>query len=531
MPSAQLPFGPVLETSSEEIAGASPEAFNVLVDTRGTLRKRPGLRAYSGVAPATVIDSAGILGLYVTDKRVAHTSGSATVSGTNPGVLYAVGATVSASGGGHGRGHIVYRVAGGVATALTGTANEDRLSADAIATTRTPRPKFVETEALLVVAGGAEVGKIDIRPETFSAPNFTTNASYHAMSFLGGCPPLANFLITNSSRLLANDTQLDQTKFRYSDISQGIVSFAGHESWDPSPGAAGFTTAEAKSDAIVAMDENTNDIYIFGRRNLQLFLPDGSSTFAPSVAQETGCLAPYSVTKIDDGFVWLDHQTRFVKSNGSEFGDIGASIQATLDDLATPGDAYGYRFSESFADCLVFRFEADLTTLVWQAGVGWARWAQYNATTGAWDQFPVLCHHQRADGGLNIVGLSDGTIRVLSLDAADDLGTPIVAYSKTGFLDRESDERKTSEAVHLTFKLTPGMTPVTCYLDYRDDLSQEWTSIPIELSASDGNLTPTITLNSLGVYYRRQWLFRFPETGDMKLVRAVERFSLEEVEE
>jgi hypothetical protein len=526
MPTAILPFGPVLETTSEEIAGGSPEAFNVLVDIRGTLRKRPGIKAYP-VAGSGVVDASGVLGLYVTDARTAHTDGTDTVSGTHPAVLYAVGATVNAADDDHPRGRNIYRVEGGSATLLTGTADEDRLKADALADTRQPRPQFVETEALLVIAGGDEIAKIDIRPETFTSPNFATNADYHDVSLLGGCPPLASFLVTNSSRLLANDTQLDQTKVRYSDINQGIVTFAGHESWDPSPGAAGFFTAEAKSDSIVAIAENTNDIYIFGRRNLQLFIQDGQTTFAPTSSLEIGCLAPYSVVKIDDGFVWIDHVTRIVKSNGREFNDIGSSVQLTLDQFAAPEDCYAYRFSDSFADCLVFRFEEDEQTLVWQAGVGWARWAQFNATTEEWDQFPVLAHHQRADGGLNVVGLEDGTIRLLTLDADDDLGTPIVAYAKTGFLDREADERKTCSSVSLTFKLTPNMTPVTCYLDYRDDLSDEWNSIPIELSTHDGNLTPTIVIRSLGVYYRRQWLFRFPETGDMKLIRASEKFKVE----
>jgi hypothetical protein len=530
MPSAPIPFGPLLETSSDQISGGSPEAFNVLLDARGTLRKRPGLRAYTGVAPATSIDANGVLGLYVTDKRVAHTSGSAIVSGEHPGVLYAVGATVNASGDDHPRGRNVYRVAGGSATLLTGTADEDRLAADALATTRAPRPQFVETEALLVIAGGAEPAKIDIRPETFSAPNFTTNADYHNIAFLGGCPPLSSFVVTNSSRLLMNDTQLDQTKIRYSSIAQGIVTTTGHETWDPSPGAAGFVTAEAKSDAIVAFAENTNDIYVFGRRNLQLFAPDPSTTFAPTVTLELGCVAPYSVVKTDDGFAWVDHQTRIVSSNGNEWNDLGAPIQETLDALTSPEDCYGYRYNESFADCYVFRFEADEQTLVWQAGVGWARWAQLNELTGEWEQFPVLCHHQRPDGGLNVVGLEDGTIRVLSLDADTDLGATIVAHVRTGFIDRGSDVRKRCRAVHLTFKLPPNMTPGTCFLEYRDDLSEEWMQIPLQLSTGDGNLTPTITVRSLGVYYRRQWRFRFPETGDLRLVRAVEDFSIEEQE-
>ncbi|HET8957329.1 MAG TPA: hypothetical protein VFM95_02615 [Microcella sp.] len=378
---------------------------------------------------------------------------------------------------------------------------------------------------MLVIAGGAEIGKIDIRPETFSAPNFTTNADYQEMSFLGGCPPLASHIIGNSSRILANDTQLDQTKLRYSDISQGIVDFVGHETWSPSPGAAGFFTAEARPDSIVACAENTNDIYVFGKTSLQLFSPDTSVTFAPSVTKEVGCLAPYGIVKYDEKFVWVDHLTRIVMSDGREWQDVGGPIQATLDDLTTPSDCYAYRFSESFADCLIFRFETDGETLVLQPSSGWARWALHTASTDDFSMFPVLSHVLRQDGGLNVVGLADGTIRLLTLDAETDLGAPIVAYVRTGFEDHKSNHRKQSQAVHLVFKREPGLSDnVTCYLEYRDELSDEWTVIDIDLGVDDGDLNPVVTLRSLGVYRRRQWRFRFPNENKLFLVRATEDF-------
>lgn len=523
-----IPFGPTLETSSEQISGASPEAYNVIADARGTLRKRPGIAAYS-VAPSTAVDANGVLALYLTQDRVAHTSGTPTVSGTNQGVLYAVGATVNASGGGHNRGRNVYRIAGGSATLVgTGAANEDRLSTPAaVATTRFPRPTFAETEALLILAGGAEMGKIDIRPETFSAPNFTTNADYHEMSFLGGCPPLASHVIPNSSRILANDTQLDQTKVRYSDISQGIVDFSAHESWDPSPGAAGFFTAEARADNIVALAENTNDIFLFGTTSLQLFSPDTTVTYAPSITKEIGCLAPYSPVKWDDRYVWLDHLTRFVASDGREWTDVGGPVQATLDALTAPEECYGYRFSDSFADCLVFRFETDGVTLVYQPKIGWSRWATIDATTEAVTQFPVLSHHLRQDGGLNVVGLSNGTIRTLALTNTTDLGSAIVAFVSTGFVDRDTDNLKRTVAVRLSLKRTAALSNgVVCTLLWRDDLSTNWNSVDVSLDVSDGDLNPVVTLRSLGVYRRRQWRFKFAASAELYLVRATEEFEV-----
>jgi len=527
-----IPFGPALETSGEEISGASPEAFNVIVDARGTIRKRPGLAAYTGVAPATAVDAAGVLGLYLTQAQVAHTTGTAIVSGTHPGILYAVGATVNASGGGHNAGRNVYRIVGGAATLVgTGTANEDRLSTPAAgATTRTPRPVFAETEALLIIAGGAEIGKIDIRSETFSAPNFTNpNPDYNEMSFLGGCPPLASHVFVNSSRVMANDTQLDRTKIRFSDISQGIVDFSGHETWAPSPGAAGFVTAEARSDSIVSCAENTNDIFLFGTTSLQLFAPDASTTLAPSITREAGCLAAYSPIKVDDKYVWLDHMTRVVGSDGRQWDDLGKAVQDTMDNLTAPQECYSYRYNENFADCVVFRFQTDQVTLVMQPGIGWSKWGTYSATTDSFTMFPVLCHHMRSDGGLNVVGLEDGTIRTLSLDNLDDLGTPIAAYVTTGFIDRDSDNFKTTESVRLTFKRTRLLSAgVVAYLEFRDDLSDEWTTLEIDLGVEDGNLAPTIEFRSLGIYRRRQWRFRWADTAGLFLVRASEQFTVQD---
>lgn len=535
--SEEISFRPALETSGEEIGGSSPESFNVVVDAKGVLRKRPGLAAYS-VAPSTAVDAAGVLGLYLTQDQVAHTTGTATVSGTHPGILYAVGATVNASGGGHNTGRNVYRIVGGAATLVgTGAANEDRLSTPgALATTRFPRPVFAETEALLIIAGGAEIAKIDIRSETFSAPNFTNpNPTYNQMSFLGGCPPLASHVFTNSSRVCANDTQLDRTKIRFSDISQGITDFSGHETWTPSPGAAGFVTAEARSDIIVSCAENTNDIFLFGTTSLQLFSPDSSTTFAPSITREIGCLAPYSPVKVDDKYVWLDHRTRVIASDGRQWDDIGKPIQATLLALTTPSDCYAYRYVESIADCVCLRFEASGKTLVLQEGIGWGQWALYDAASDTFSQFPVLSHHLRWDGGLNVVGLSDGTIRTLSLNNTTDINldgttSPIVSYSTTGFLDRGTDNYKTTESVRLVMKRTAALSAgVSAYLDYRDTLADEWETREIDLGVNDGDFNPVIEFRSIGgPYRRRQWRFRWTNAAGLFLVRVVENFVIQD---
>jgi hypothetical protein len=95
----------------------------------------------------------------------------------------------------------------------------------------------------------------------------------------------------------------------------------------------------------------------------------------------------------------------------------------------------------------------------------------------------------------------------------------------TGFLDHGSDNLKQSLAAHLTFKRTQAFSEgVVCYLDYRDDLSAEWTTLDIELGVDDGDLNPVVVFRSLGTYRRRQWRFRFPDAAGLCLVRASEKF-------
>src|SRR6185369_13561440 len=93
-------------------------------------------------------------------------------------------------------------------------------------------------------------------------------------SRLLGDPPLATHVTANSSRLLANDATVDKTKIRFSGVFQGTVD-----------------TTE--------MEDNTNEIFVWGTDNLQIFVPDTNLIFAHAATREIGTCAPYSIIKKD----------------------------------------------------------------------------------------------------------------------------------------------------------------------------------------------------------------------------------------
>ena len=154
----KIKLGPIQESGQERLAGAAPLALNVVIDGKGTAMRRPGLSAYAE-APTAAVDVDGIDAVHVTAADA----------------LYAVGGALN--------GRHVYKIDGGSAADLSNVVNG-----------RIPGslwPIVTETAGLLVFAAGSEPCKLVLATD--------------AMSRLGGSPPIASHMVSNASRLLAND--------------------------------------------------------------------------------------------------------------------------------------------------------------------------------------------------------------------------------------------------------------------------------------------------------------------------------------
>ncbi len=477
---ADIVFGPFQEGSYEELGGSSPRAINVVIDPKGVVSKRPGIASYS-VAPSGVVDADGITGLY----------------SDNTGQLFAIGGTPDAR-------HI-YKLFNGAASDLSIAPNSTLRGRR--------RPIFAETEVFLVMAGGSNIQKL----------NLTTLMSTQ----LGGSPPIASHIVANSSRLAANDIIVDKTKIRFSGISQGTVDTTGHETWDNTglTDDGGFITAEARPDPIQAVHENTNEVFVWGVDNVQIFAPDVSSIFAPTVTREAGTLAPYSIIKQGQDFFWLDQHRRIVYSDGRQFQNLEGPIKAQLDALVDPTDCFGYRVFAGHVDCLVWTFPTDGRTFAYQIGGGWSEWFGWDDSQANFKRFIVNAHHLRRDGGLNVVGTTDGRVGKLSLGSYDDRGEKIVAYVESGFQNRETDFLKKCHAVK--FAIRRGSTAAASLgrIEWRDDTGPWNGPIFIDTGVTGDNHCVR-EIRSLGSYRRRQWRWTFSDTSPLSLLKVTEVFSI-----
>lgn len=481
MPQERIPFVPNQESGAETLAGASPEAHNVVIDRRGAVRRRPGIATDTTLA-TTTIDANGIDGLHATagGKLLAVSAASRTLYEVGPNAAVNLSNTSGAS------------LAGGA------------------------RPVFAETEGLVAIASG-------------NAPHRLVLDSGD-MAALGGSPPDCTHIVANAGRLLVNQPVGDfPGRISYSSTAFGSTT-TGHEEWSLGTGTAGFFTAEARPDRVLALHESTNELFAFGASTLQVFAPDAQSVYAPLPTKEYGCMAAYSVVKRDQAFAWLDDRRRFVLSDGRSFEVLSSPIQQTLDDMSTVSDCFGYRVHHGPVDCLVWTFPTDGRTFAYQFEAGWSQWSGWDNATGNFKPFTVTAHHQRADTGLNLVGTSAGRVAALKASAQDDLGDPIVARVDTGFLDRGTDRRKQCVSLRLVLERTEpsGSDEPVVHVSWRDDLGPWGAPRAVSLGSS-GYRVVVGQLRSLGVYRRRQWRFTFSGSETLVLASATEEFEVLEV--
>lgn len=482
MTEGPIPFRNLQDSGDDVLAGGSPIAANVVSTRRGGVRRRPGVTAYSG-APSTAIHSGSIVCLHETfDSR-----------------LFAVGDSPVARS--------IYKVqAGGVTTLMA-------LEPFGLAgVPGSGRPQSEETEMLLVFAGGKNLTAVRLSSELVFA--------------LSNDAPMASHITANGLRLIANDLEEDRNRVRYSDVSYGDLTFAGHTTWTEGVGTAGSFSAEASPDPVLAVGATVNEVYLFGSTTTQIYAKDPVLVFGPVATIEVGISAPHSAIKHDQLFYWIDDRRRVVVGENAAARVLSAPIQQTLDDLIAVDDAWGFVFEERGTVCLCWIFPSDGLTFSYQPGVGWSEWLGWDAARANWKAMAISAHTKRRGSPQNLVGTTAGLVGRLTMSSETDSGDAVRAYIQTGSIDRGTLGRKHCQAVR--FKLRRGHTLSSqephARFGYRDAPNRPWREYPIRLGATSES-DPVVSFSSLGTYESREWFFEFSGPEELELVQATETYT------
>lgn len=469
MPKDTIPFG-ALASGLDELAGAPPLYINVYRDAGGSTRRRPGIATWADF-PETIPNASPVVGMTV--------FGDALVYVTLDRKLFAM------------------QVAGTVSS-LSNASAATQLDGSR-------RPSFAATRDTLIIAGGGAPQKWDV--------------SLGLTARLGGSPPVASHVVTIAQRVVLSRFDLSgQIQWTPAGLT---------ETWN----GLDFAEAEARPDVLVAIAENTNELYAFGASTTQVFAPDASVIFAPGRTLNEGCGAPDSVIRVEDTFAWLGQNVarRFVMTTpGGGVVPISTPvIDRTLQSLGAVSDTWGFRAKMDAGDFLVWVMPTEARAFVYEIqSKSWGEWRSFAA--GDWTALTIQSYCYWPAKNLHLVGLSDGSIARLDAGTSTEKGATLKGQMRTGFTNRGTDAYKDCRIVRLAMKRgagTVGAEEPSVELSWRDDQGAFGDPVRLGLGyAGDGRVD--VQLETLGTYREREWQLDITDSVDWSMASATETFDV-----
>lgn len=192
-----------------------------------------------------------------------------------------------------------------------------------------------------------------------------------------------------------------------------------------------FASAEGSPDGVVAVFVDHRELWVFGTDTTEVWYNAGLTDFPLARIQgafnEIGCVAPYSVAKMDNQIFWLGRDARGQGIVYRASGYIGQristhAIEWQIQQYEDLSDATGYTYQQDGHSFYVLNVPSANTTWV------------FDAATGAWHERAAFeagqFHRHRADNMCNFEGniivgdYQNGNIYRFNLDVFADNGQP-----------------------------------------------------------------------------------------------------------
>ena len=148
-----------------------------------------------------------------------------------------------------------------------------------------------------------------------------------------------------------------------------------------------FASAEGSPDGVVAVNSIHRELWVFGTDTTEVWYDSGAADFPLIPIQgafnETGCIAPYSVAKLDNSLFWLGNDPRgfgvIFRSNGYAAQRVSThAIEYAIQNYTDISDAVAYTYQQEGHAFYVISFPT-----------GNATWV-YDVATGAWHERAYL---------------------------------------------------------------------------------------------------------------------------------------------
>jgi len=193
--------------------------------------------------------------------------------------------------------------------------------------------------------------------------------------------------------------------------------------------ALDFSSADGSPDGVVAVNADHRQLWVFGTDSTEVWYNAGLANFPLSPIQgafnEIGCVAAYSVAKLDNTLFWLGTDARgqgiVYRANGYAATRVSThAVEYAIAQYGNISDALAYTYQEEGHSFYMLTFPSanatwcyDVATQAWHVRAGWVN--------GEFTRHRSNC--QCNFGGNIIVGdFENGNIYTLDLDVYADNG-------------------------------------------------------------------------------------------------------------
>ena len=190
-----------------------------------------------------------------------------------------------------------------------------------------------------------------------------------------------------------------------------------------------FASAEGAPDGLVAVLVDHREVWLFGTNSVEVWYDSGGADFPLSPVQgafnEVGCIAPYSVAKLDNGIFWLGADARgrgiVYRANGYTAQRMSThAVEWQIQQYGNLADAVAYTYQQDGHAFYVLIFPSANTT--WVFDVATSLWHERAAfINGAFTRHRSNC--QMSFNNEIVVGDHElGNIYAFDLDVFSDAG-------------------------------------------------------------------------------------------------------------
>ena len=293
--------------------------------------------------------------------------------------------------------------------------------------------------------------------------------------------------------------------------------------------ALDFAAADGEPDKVVAMKVGFREVILIGRTAVEFWIDDGVTPFArlDGSVQSYGCSAPYSLAKVGNTWMWLDHERRLVNLQGRAVTPVSSPYDRVIQQYASVDDAIAYTVSVEGYPLYVLNFPTAGQTLIYNyVTQKWSKWGYWNTGTATYGRFRGNAYCYARDWNLHLVGdWANGLIYKFERTAFTDNGNPIRTLVRTGHQNYGMDATKRSNVLRVKLKRGAGNASVTTpqvTMRRRVDNAAQWENERWASLGSVGQHEQTLDWRRNGIYKTCQYEFVHSDNSDFILIAASE---------